>query len=139
MKLEQTNINKIKSAFEKMQSKQDLLQLLNIAKPILYGDKFVPFDLKQLSWYSNPKLNNNRYVEFKIKKKSGTDRTINAPVNGLKSIQKTLSYILQCVFEPHRSAMGFVRNKSIVDNARIHIGNNYVHLLIKQEYGSACN
>ncbi len=137
MKLEQTNINKIKSAFEKMQSKQDLLQLLNIAKPILYGDKFVPFDLKQLSWYSNPKLNNNRYVEFKIKKKSGTDRTINAPVNGLKSIQKTLSYILQCVFEPHRSAMGFVRNKSIVDNAKIHIGKNYVYNIDLKDFFSS--
>jgi retron-type reverse transcriptase len=33
---------------------------------------------------------------------------------------------LQCVFEPHPAATGFVRNKSIVDNARAHVGKQYV-------------
>lgn len=127
MKLEQTHIAKIRTAFEKMQSKEDLLQLLNEAKPLVYGEKAVPFEMKQLTWYANPHLAKKRYTEFKIKKKSGTDRTIHAPVNGLKSIQKTLSLIFQCVFEPHKAAMGFVRDKSIVDNARLHEGNKYVY------------
>jgi hypothetical protein len=38
-----------------------------------------------------------------------------------------LSFILQCVFEPHKAAMGFVRNRSIVDNAKLHAGSNYVY------------
>ena len=79
-----------------MQTKEDFLQLLNQAKPFVYGEKTVPFDLKQITWYSNPKLGKKRYKEFTIKKKSGSLRTIHAPVRGLKAIQKTLSFILQC-------------------------------------------
>lgn len=127
MKLEQTHIDQFKIAFEKMHSKGDLLHLLNEAKPLLYGNKAVPFEMKQLTWYANPKLSGKRYTDFKIKKKSGTFRSIHAPVRGLKAIQKTLSFILQCVFEPHHAAMGFVRDKSIVDNARLHEGSNYVY------------
>jgi hypothetical protein len=37
-----------------------------------------------------------------------------------------LCYILQCVFEPHPAAHGFSWNKSIVDNARLHVGSRYV-------------
>lgn len=125
--MEQAHIDQIKTAFEKMQSKEDLLHVLNEAKPMIYGDKAVPFELKQLTWYANPKLGQKRYVEFKIKKKSGAERTINAPSNGLKSLQKTLSFVLQCVYEPHIAAMGFVRNRSIVDNANLHVGSIYVY------------
>ena len=127
MKPEQTHIDQIRIAFEKMQSREDLLQLLNEAKPMVYGEKAVPFDLKQLTWFSNPRVAGKRYVDFQIKKKSGTARTIHAPVKGLKSLQKTLSFVLQCVFEPHKAAMGFVRDKSIVDNARLHEGSVYVY------------
>ena len=127
MKQEQAHIDQIRTAFEKMQSREDLLNVLNEAKPLVYGDKAVPFDLKQLTWYANPKLGRKRYAEFKIKKKSGAERCIHAPVKGLKSLQKTLSFVLQCVYEPHNAAMGFVGNKSIVDNAKLHVGSKYVY------------
>ena len=127
MKLEQTHIDHIRTAFEKMQSREDLLHVLNEAKPLVYGDKAVSFDLKQLTWYANPKLGRKRYAEFKIKKKSGAERSIHAPVKGLKSLQKTLSFVLQCVYEPHNAAMGFVRDRSIVDNAKLHVGSKYVY------------
>ncbi len=127
MKLEQAHIDQITTAFKKMQSKEDLLHLLNEAKPLVYGEKAVPFELKQLTWYANPKLGRKRYAEFKIKKKSGAERCIHAPVKGLKSLQKTLSFVLQCVYEPHNAAMGFVRDRSIVDNAKLHVGSKYVY------------
>ncbi|MBK7438645.1 MAG: hypothetical protein IPI77_18280 [Saprospiraceae bacterium] len=127
MKLEQAHIDQIRNAFEKMQSREDLLHVLNEAKPLVYGDKAVSFDLKQLTWYANPKLGRNRYAEFKIKKKSGAERCIHAPVKGLKSLQKTLSFVLQCVYEPHNAAMGFVRDRSIVNNAKLHVGSKYVY------------
>lgn len=126
MKIEKTHIDQIRISFERMQSIGDLLQLLNEVKPLIYGENAIPFELKQLTWYANPAICGKRYTQFKIKKKSGADRIINAPVNGLKSIQKTLSFVLQCVFEPHKAAMGFVQGKSIVDNAKIHEGSNYV-------------
>ena len=127
MKIEQTHIEQITTAFQNMQSKEDLLQLLNEVKPLLYGKKTVPFQMKQLTWYSNPKLAKNRYTEFKIRKKSGGERTIHAPVSGLKAIQSALGFILQCVYEPHHAATGFVRGKSIVTNAQLHVGSKYVY------------
>lgn len=127
MKLEQKHIDQIRTAFGKMQYREDLLHLLNEVKPLIYGERTVPFELKQLTRYANPKLGGKRYAEFKIKKKSGSQRSIHAPVKGLKALQKTLACILQCVYEPHKAAMGFVREKSIVDNAKIHVGSNYVY------------
>jgi len=127
MELEQKHIDEIRTAFKDMQTKEDFLGLMNYVKPLLYGENFVPFELKQLTFYANPKLRGKAYKEFKIKKKSGGDRTIHAPVNGLKAIQKCLALIMQCVFEPHKAAMGFVKDKSIVDNAKVHVGNYYVY------------
>ena len=63
MKLEQSHIDQIRTAFEKMHSKEDLLNILNEAKTMVYGDKAVPFELKQLTWYSNPKLSKKRYFQ----------------------------------------------------------------------------
>ena len=137
MKLEQAHIHQIRSAFDKMQSRDDLLDVLNEAKPLVYGVKAVPFELKQLTWYINPKLGRKRYSEFKIKKKSGAERCIHAPVKGLKSLQKTLSFVLQCVYEPHKAAMGFVRDKSIVDNAKLHVGSKYVYNIDLKDFFSS--
>ena len=127
MKQEQVHFNQIKTAFEKIQSREDLLHLLNEVNPLIYGEKAVPFELKQLTWYANPKLSGKRYTEFKINKKSGAQRSIHSPVKGLKAIQRTLAYILHCVYEPHKAAMGFVRDRSIVVNAQLHAGSNYVY------------
>jgi retron-type reverse transcriptase len=153
MKTEQKQIEQIRQAFATMQYKQDLLDLLNLAKSIIYGDHYVPFQLAQLTYYIQSKIDteyrrfsfetnavdlnnpevllvsrpNERYHSFTLKKKSGGTRTIHAPVNGLKAIQRSLAFILQCVFEPHPAANGFVMGKSIVDNAKIHVGNNYVY------------
>lgn len=127
MKLEQAQIDKIRTAFAEMQTREDLLHLLNEVKPLVYGDRAVPFELKHLTWHANPKLGGNRYTKFNIKKKSGKERCIHAPVRGLKSLQKTLSFVLQCVYDPHVAAMGFVRDKSIVDNAKLHVGSRYVY------------
>ncbi|OBX21042.1 reverse transcriptase (RNA-dependent DNA polymerase) [Gelidibacter algens] len=127
MEIEQSHIDYIKSAFENMQTKEDLLSLMNYVKPFIYGEKSVQFDLKQLTYYAFPHNNRARYKEFKIKKKSGGERSIHAPIKGLKAIQKTLAFILEYVFVPHPAAKGFVREKSIVDNAKVHVGNYYVY------------
>ena len=69
------------------------------------------------------KRKNNRktYTAFYIDKKNGDKRIINAPVKGLKEIQKALNLILQAVHEPNENATGFVTNKSIVDNSSVHV------------------
>ena len=127
MKIEKEHINYIQVAFGEMASRGDFLELLNYAKPLIYGKDYSPFKIKQITFYANPKSTNKAYKSFQIKKKSGAARTIYAPENGLKAIQKTLALILQCVFQPHEASKGFVMGKSIVDNAKEHTGKNYVY------------
>jgi len=127
MRAEPEQIQFIKETFQTMKSKEDLLGLLNYSKRILFGEKTVPFQLKVLTYYSNPKVALKRYTSFTIKKKSGSDRQIHAPVKGLKAIQRSLNLILQVVFTPHPAATGFTNDKSIVDNASKHSGSNYVY------------
>jgi RNA-directed DNA polymerase len=126
MKIEQAHINQIRQQFAELQSKEDLVKLLSDAKNLLYGEKCKPVQLKTLTYYANPTLCKCRYQTYSIKKKSGDDRTINAPVKGLKSILRSLNLVLQCVYEPHEAATGFVLDKSIVDNAKKHTGHHYV-------------
>jgi hypothetical protein len=127
MKPDPQIIEAIKNSFGQMKDRDDLLLLLNAVKPYVFGENVKPFTLKQLTWYANPMVCKNRYKTFKILKKSGEERTIHAPVNGLKAIQTVLAVILQSVFEPHIAATGFVWNLSIVDNAKKHEGSKYVY------------
>jgi retron-type reverse transcriptase len=126
MKIEQVHIDQIRMQFAELQSKEDLVKLLSNAKNMLYGEECKPVQLKSLTYYANPILCKKRYQTFAIKKKSGADRTIHAPVKGLKSILRSLNFVLQCVYEPHEAATGFVLEKSIVDNAKKHEGKHYV-------------
>ncbi len=128
------DIEKIRTAFQKMKTKQDFIDVLNQAKPFIYGEKAHPFQMRQLTWYSGSWSANRRYRQFTIKKKSGGERTINAPIRGLKAIQKTLAFIIQCVFEPHEAAKGFTKGRSIVDNARLHEGSFYVYNLDLKDF-----
>jgi retron-type reverse transcriptase len=127
MKLEPGRIAEISEKFHGLNSRREFLSLLNEVKKLLYEEKTQPFKLRQLTWYGSPKLRVERYKEFSIKKKSGTERKIHSPVKGLKTIQRCLSVILECVYEPHPAAMGFVTGRSIVDNAALHTGNRYVY------------
>jgi RNA-directed DNA polymerase len=126
MKATQENIEMIRKGFAVMQTKRDFLQLLNYAKPLIYGEKAQPFQMRQLSWYSSFKKKPKAYNTFEVSKRSGGTRTIHAPKPGLKALQTTVAFILQCVYEPHRAAYGFVPNKSIKDNAQLHQSSKYV-------------
>jgi RNA-directed DNA polymerase len=127
METDKKHIKTIRSLFGKMKTKEDLLVLINYTKVVLYGEKAIPFTLNQLNYHYTPKANRKRYFQFTIKKKSGTERTISAPNNGLKEIQKCINLIFQLIYEPNSAANGFVPGKSIVDNALVHAGSLYVY------------
>lgn len=62
------------------------------------------------------------YIRFRIPKKTGGERLISAPMPSLKRAQH---WILHTLLEPlpvHPCAHGFVRDRSIVTNARPHVG-----------------
>lgn len=119
---------KIKNQWAHMDGKQDLLNLLNLANYGLYGEKAKDFSLKQLIYHSRPSINKKRYTSFKIpKKKPGEYRFIDAPNPTLRSLQRSLNYALQVIYTPHPAAMGFAPGRSIVSNALVHTGQNYVY------------
>lgn len=126
MKIENKHKDLIRNKFAEMNSKDDLVKLLSEAKNMLYGEDCKPILLKSLTYYVNPIICKKRYKTFTIKKKSGDERIIHAPVKGLKSILRSLNFVLQCVYQPHEAATGFVLEKSIVDNAKKHVGHHYV-------------
>ena len=127
MKLDKKHLKTISILFGKMKTKEELLALLNYAKVVLYGEKAITFSLKQLNYHYTPKANRKRYNQFTLKKKSGAERLISVPNNGLKEIQKCLNLVFQLVHEPNPAANGFIPGKSIVDNALIHAGSFYVY------------
>lgn len=139
MKPTPSQIYSIKTKFNEMNNKVDFLNLLNYSKEILYQEKCIPFSLKQLNFYiskdsKKKSFDKKVYHSFEIKKKSGANRVIHAPVKGLKEFQKTLNIILQCVYVPHKAATGFVMGKSIVENANQHAGKLYVYNIDLKEF-----
>ena len=150
MELEKQHIAEVKIAFKKMQTKHDLLDLLNKVGEFSYGANFKKIELHKLTYYSQNFVKEQkdvmallnfghskydrsknaevkRYTEFTIKKKSGKDRLISAPIGSLKTIQRCLKLIFEIMFIPHHRATGFIIGKSIIDNAKLHVGKNYVY------------
>lgn len=94
-----------------------------IMKDVISEDYFVTE--KQLKYLSTPKVS-NRYRTFKIKKKNGGIREINAPANKLNKILYALNLIFKSLYSPHEAVCGFTEGKSIRDNALKHVGHHYV-------------
>ena len=121
-------ISYIQTTFSSLKSKEDFLNLLNEVKKFMEGQNATPFSLSFFTQYVNPKFcEYDRYYIFKIKKKSGGERTIMAPYDELKGILQCFNVVLQTLFTPHPNATGFVQGKSIAIGAQMHIGKNYVY------------
>lgn len=115
-----------------MQTKEDLLSLLNRIKQaelVEMGilDEFHPFTMKHLHYYCNPNHVFHRYQQFKIKKKSGGFRQITAPRNrSFMMMLSAVNELLKALYTPSDYAMGFTEGRSVVTNANIHKGQNYI-------------
>ncbi len=66
------------------------------------------------------------YREFTIKKKGGGVRTIASPRPVLRSLQVSTADLLRPLATPKGSAHGYVEGRSIVTNARNHLGQRHV-------------
>ena len=122
----------VKSILSKIQTKENLLALLNAVKQVIEkpkeGKSFQPIELQELTFFADQRLSGSiRYRSFSIKKKNGTERVISTPIRQLKQIQQLIATILSTTYEPANSVNGFVPLRSIVDNARPHVGKRFVY------------
>lgn len=118
-----------------LQTKQDLLFLINVSMEGLYGDMAQLVSMKQLLDMAYTPNGEHRYTSFQIpKKRKGEFRTIDAPIEPLKTIQRALNCVLQAVYTPHPAATGFVQGRSVVDNARVHVAQRYVYNLDLKDF-----
>ena len=121
-------ISYIQTTFSSLKRKEDFLDLLNEVKKFMEGENATPFSLSFFTQYVNPKFcEYDRYYIFKIKKKSGGERTIMAPYDIFGKLLQCFNVVLQTLFTPHPNATGFVLGKSIATGAQMHIGKNYVY------------
>lgn len=102
---------------------QELAAMLNELKlPWYYSD----FRGKQLSFLADTNNVQRRCKTFRLRKKHGGYREITAPKGGLRGILNALNILLQTYDEPTPWAYGFVCGRSVVDNARPHVGKRYI-------------
>ena len=102
---------------------QELAKLLNeLSEPYPY----YVFRAKQLSFLADTNNVQRRCKTFLLRKKHGGYREITAPKGALHDILHALNIVLQTYDEPTPWAFGFVCGRSVVDNARPHVGKRYI-------------
>ncbi len=114
----------LRKKFYQLRNIADICELLNISQNQL---KYILFVRK------------NNYIEFSIKKRNGGYRKINIPKKDLKQIQRRLLEVLYNVYEFKECQQGFMKNRSIVTNAKKHIGANYVLNLDLKDFFDTIN
>ena len=123
------NMNDIREKILALETEIGLLEFINEMVKEEMGENFHPFTIQQLSFYANTDCvpTERRYHSFEIpKKKKGEFRKISSPVRQLKNIQYYIKLILEALYEPKDCVMGFVKQRSVVDNAKIHLNKYYV-------------
>ena len=124
------NRKDITDKFIQLQSKQDLVDLLNDVQIHEFGEEsklLKKINLKSLNYFAFSKNKSFAYTQFSIKKKNGSKREITAPKAYLKWIQSLINIILSNICEFHPKAHGFVSGRSVVSNAKLHTGKHYVY------------
>jgi RNA-directed DNA polymerase len=76
----------------------------------------------------------SHYVEFMIPKRTGGERKISAPLPRLKRAQRWIAEQILARVPVHGAAHGFLRQRSIVSNARPHVGTPVVVNLDLQDF-----
>lgn len=117
----------LRTLIGKINDLSDLTKVLNYFKQRETNCEENLFTVAVLESYADPsKKVARRYKTFYIPKKNGKLREISAPNRNLKEILYYLNMMLGEVYQAGPSAMGFVKGRSIVDNANLHVGQNYV-------------
>lgn len=113
-----------------------LIDLFNCFKQEWWMDGAYPITFRQVKYFTDYEKN-YKYRTFGIPKKSGGERTIHSPQGNLEIIQNILHRIFQSIYCPAPNAYGFVKGKSIIDNAKCHVRKKFVfNIDISDFFGS---
>src|SRR3954447_3838870 len=123
------------------------LSVLREAKTLGDLAGLLSFQPKALSYILYKQPAETKYTTFQIPKRGGGYRTIKAPADALKLVQRRLSDLLQdCAAEitaatgrKDRAAHGFKRQRSIVTNARRHRHRRYVFNIDLEDFFPSIN
>lgn len=103
--------------------------LLHNGRPILTAADAASFfgvPLGKLAHTLYRAAEDQRYKGFAIPKRTGGLRAILAPVGMTRDLQEKLSPILQQRYSAHPAAQGFIKERSILSNAKAHVGQRLV-------------
>lgn len=104
----------------------ELSAVLNKIKRIEFGSVRYSISEKMLKYFSSDSIAPKRFRTFHIRKKSGGLREIKAPCRQMEVILTCVNILLTSIYKPSDAAMGFTSGRSVLNNAQIHVGHNYV-------------
>lgn len=108
-----SNLDKMKSDFLSISNHRDLAAFFDLTYT----------ELKKIIYETDDRF---KYRHFEIPKKNGGTRKIASPSKKLKNIQQKLADALYKIYPNKPSAHGFAKNKSIVTNAKQHLGKKFI-------------
>ncbi len=122
-------INDKKYTDKKKQEYLNRIEILKSKNSLVILNTFHFSNLVGIKWRILKNMINNTdkyYYNFDISKKSGGKRTINVPNTSLDLCQRFIKEKILDNIKIHPSAHGFVNNKSIITNAKIHLNNEMI-------------
>lgn len=117
---------KIKEQFCRLKTRNDVANILGIEEK----------SLRYFLYCIKPEA---MYTDFSIEKRSGGTRYISAPNQRLRNIQRKLLKILENVYNPKVCAYGFIREKSICNNAENHLKKGQILNIDLKDYFTQIN
>ena len=109
-----------------LKTASDLASILDSIKQNEFGSIKYGISEKMLKHFSSDSIAPKRFRTFKIRKKSGGFREIKAPCRQLDIILSCINIMLKAIYTPSDTAMGFTSGRSVLSNAQVHVGHNYV-------------
>jgi len=113
-----------------------------LTAPYDYTNKVLRYKIKLENFLEQHNVN-DMYTEFKIPKRTGGFRTIDAPNDELKNFMRefTRDFIRDFKLLPHDSAYAYVKKRSVIDAVKEHQANRsrwFLKIDLKDFFGS-CN
>ncbi|OLU19627.1 hypothetical protein BVH01_05005 [Pseudomonas sp. PA1(2017)] len=100
-------------AIPPINNNQDLANYIGVKKGVI-------------AYYAYYLVSSKAYTSFAIKKRSGGERTIDAPIRGLKELQRTILDKLSPETNFRHCVYGYIPGRGILQNSAIHVRQKWV-------------